>query len=416
MSFKSIDGNPLAYPKSRSEYDPQLFLKPSAEYRGAPLWAWNTKLDRDLLLRQIDHMEEMGMGGFHMHVRVGLDTEYLGNEFMDHVRACVEYAKGKNMLACLYDEDRWPSGAAGGLVTKGHPEFQSQHILLTRVPYGSGETSEPPAFMGFGARSELGKLLARYDIQLNATGELLSAKRLKENEEPPLGSNVYYAYMEPNIPSPWFNGETYVDTLNSAAISRFIETTHEKYKSTLFKDFGQTVPSIFCDEPQFTHKTQLATGTSRSDIFLPWSQDLPLTFETAYGYEILDKLAEIVWNLPEDKPSLARYHFHDHVCERFVSAFMDQLAHWCRGNGIALTGHMMEEPFLKTQTGSLGEAMRCYRSLDLPGIDLLCDQFEYNTVKQATSVARQNGSRGAMCEIYGLVFRSRFSKGFANAT
>lgn len=155
------------------------------------------------------------------------------------------------MLACLYDEDRWPSGAAGGLVTKGHPEFQSQHILLTRVPYGSGETSEPPAFMGFGARSELGKLLARYDIQLNSTGELISAKRLKDNEEPPLESNVYYAYMEPNIPSPWFNGETYVDTPNSAAISRFIETTHEKYKSTLFKDFGQTVPSIFCDEPQY---------------------------------------------------------------------------------------------------------------------------------------------------------------------
>lgn len=255
--------------------------------------------------------------------------------------------------------------------------------------------------MGFGARSELGKLLACYDIQLNATGALIPAKRLKDNDEPLLGSNVYYAYMEPNIPSPWFNGETYVDTLNFAAISRFIETTHEKYKSTIFKDFGQTVPSIFCDEPQFTHKTQLATGDSQSDIFLPWSQDLPLTFETAYGYEILDKLPEIVWNLPEDKPSLARYHFYDHVCERFISACMDQLANWCRGNGIALTGHMMEEPFLKTQTGSLGEAMRCYRSLDLPGIDLLCDQFEYKTVKQATSVARQNGSRGAMCEIYG---------------
>lgn len=336
-----------------------------------------------------------------MHVRVGLDTEYLGSEFMDHVRACVEYAKRKNMLACLYDEDRWPSGTTGGLVTKGHPEFQSQHILLTRIPYGSGKTSEPPAFMGFGARSELGTLLARYDIQLTATGELISAKRLKTNETPPLGSNIYYAYMEPNMPSPWFNGETYSDTLSSAAISRFIETTHEKYKSTLFKDFGQSVPSIFCDEPQFTHKTQLATGTSQADIFLPWSEDLPVSFTTSYGYQILEKLPEIVWNLPEDKPSLARYHFHDHVCERFVSAFMDQLAHWCRGNGIALTGHMMEEPFLKTQTSSLGEAMRCYRSLDLPGIDLLCDQFEYNTVKQATSVARQNGSRGAMCEIYG---------------
>jgi hypothetical protein len=112
-------------------------------------------------------------------------------------------------------------------------------------------------------------------------------------------------------------------------------------------------------------------------------------------------LPEIVWNLQQGEASLARYHFHDHVCERFVSSFMDQLSQWCRGNGVALTGHMMEEPFLKTQTGSLGEAMRCYRSLDLPGIDLLCDQFEYNTVKQATSVARQNGARGAMCEIYG---------------
>ena len=86
---------------------------------------------------------------------------------------------------------------------------------------------------------------------------------------------------------------------------------------------------------------------------------------------------------------------------------MDQLSQWCTSNGIALTGHMMEEPFLKTQTASLGEAMRCYRSLDLPGVDLLCDQFEYNTVKQATSVSRQNGSRGAMREIYGYALHKR---------
>ena len=393
--------NPLSYPKSKAAFDQQLFLNPSAEYRGAPLWCWNTKLKRDVLLRQIDHLAAMGMGGFHIHVRIGLDTEYLGDEFMEHVRACVEYAKSKGMLACLYDEDRWPSGAAGGLVTKGHPELASQHILLTPVPYGSGEASEPPAFMGFGARSELGSLLTRYDIRLSATGELESSQQLKDGETPTQGACIYYAYMEPNVPSPWFNGETYADTLSSDAIKRFIETTHEKYKCALSEEFGSVVPSIFCDEPQFVHKTQLAKATSKTDIFLPWSMDLPITFSKTYGYEIMERVPEIVWDLPKGGASLARYHFHDHVCERFVSAFMDQLAHWCSGNGLALTGHMMEEPFLKTQTSSLGEAMRCYRSLDLPGVDLLCDQFEYNTVKQATSVARQNGSRGAMCEIYG---------------
>jgi hypothetical protein len=43
----------------------------------------------------------MGMGGFHMHSRSGLDTEYMGKEYMDLVRACVEYAESKGLLACL---------------------------------------------------------------------------------------------------------------------------------------------------------------------------------------------------------------------------------------------------------------------------------------------------------------------------
>lgn len=36
-----------------------------------------------------------------MHVRTGLDTEYMGEEFMDIVKSCVDYAEEKNMLACL---------------------------------------------------------------------------------------------------------------------------------------------------------------------------------------------------------------------------------------------------------------------------------------------------------------------------
>jgi len=60
----------------------------------------------------------------------------MGPEFMEMVRACVDYAESKNMLACLYDEDRWPSGAAGGKVMKGHPEYKEKHVLFTRQPYG----------------------------------------------------------------------------------------------------------------------------------------------------------------------------------------------------------------------------------------------------------------------------------------
>ena len=387
--------------KSVRRFDPALFASPSAEYRGAPLWSWNTKLSKERLLRQIDYFAEMGMGGFHIHSRVGLDTAYLGDEFMDLVVACMEYAKGKQLLTYLYDEDRWPSGCAGGVVTDGFPEFESQHILLTRVKYGMGNIREPPAFLGFAARSERGHMLARYEIHLNPDGHLESS-RLLEHDEPEEGLNVYYAYLEPNMPSDWYNGRTYVDTLNPAAIARFIHTTHEKYRSRLGAEFGKAVPSIFTDEPQFASKTKLKSALSKEDIFLPWTFDLVETFQKSYGYNPLQRLPELVWDLPNNAPSTMRYHFQDHVCERFVEAFMDQISNWCRSNGILLIGHMMEEPFLQTQASSLGEAMRCYRNLDMPGVDMLCDQFEFNTVKQASSVARQNGAKGAMSEIYGV--------------
>ncbi|MCK4276744.1 MAG: hypothetical protein KAX78_09530, partial [Phycisphaerae bacterium] len=94
------------------------FRHPGSEYRGAPFWAWNGKLEPEELRRQIRQMHHMGLGGFFMHSRVGLDTAYLSDEWFQCVSACIDEAEKLDMQAWLYDEDRWPSGAAGGLVTK----------------------------------------------------------------------------------------------------------------------------------------------------------------------------------------------------------------------------------------------------------------------------------------------------------
>ena len=42
------------------DLDKKLFQNPTCEYRGAPFWAWNTKLEKDELLWQIDRLKEMG--------------------------------------------------------------------------------------------------------------------------------------------------------------------------------------------------------------------------------------------------------------------------------------------------------------------------------------------------------------------
>ncbi|MCH5213527.1 MAG: hypothetical protein J1G06_10980, partial [Oscillospiraceae bacterium] len=120
------------YFKNSENLDMDLFKSPTSQYRGVPFWSWNCKLEKNELLRQIDCLREMGFGGFNMHARSGLDTKYLGDEFMGLVADCAKYAEEQNMLAWLYDEDRYPSGAAGGYVTK-KIENRQKYILFTTV-------------------------------------------------------------------------------------------------------------------------------------------------------------------------------------------------------------------------------------------------------------------------------------------
>ena len=70
----------------------KLFAAPSREYRGKPFWSWNGRLEEKELMRQADNIKKMGFGGFFMHSRTGLETEYLGQEWFDLTNQCADYA------------------------------------------------------------------------------------------------------------------------------------------------------------------------------------------------------------------------------------------------------------------------------------------------------------------------------------
>ena len=86
----------------------ELFKNPTSEYRGAPFWAWNCKMNKEMLTEQIEILKEMGFGGFHMHSRTGMDHEYLGEEFMELVSACVEkmHEKTKGNILIISHQER----------------------------------------------------------------------------------------------------------------------------------------------------------------------------------------------------------------------------------------------------------------------------------------------------------------------
>jgi hypothetical protein len=373
----------------RPELALESFRDPGREYRGAPFWAWNCKLTDELLDKQVPVFREMGFGGFYMHVRTGLDTAYLGRDFFEKIKRSVALAKENDLLALLYDEDRWPSGAAGGLVTRDK-KYRGRLVRFTpRLTQAD--------------RAELGhdkELLACYDIALNADGSLDRYSRIEPGD--PARGAKWYALFEIRPTDTWYNGGTYVDTLSKEAIDRFIDVTYRAYKENLQGDFGETARTIFTDEPQFCCHSVLPDAFSEADATLPWTFGLGEDFQKRYREDLIAHLPELIWELPNGKISRIRYHYHDYVTERFVSAFSDTCGTWCKNNGISFTGHVKDEPTLLSQTGKVGEAMRFYRSMEFPGIDILCGDFEYTTARQAQSAVRQLGREGMMSELYGV--------------
>ena len=336
----------------------EKFNHPGQKYRPAPFWSWNDKLDNAELKRQIREMAEKGWGGYFMHSRVGLVTGYLSPEWMECVRACVEEAGETNTSAWLYDEDKWPSGFAGGEVAEKE-EYRSRALVLLK----EDELTENDEILGEFEHDGVRRLIC---------------KRVS-----PLGN-------------AWFNGYCYVDLMNPEAVGYFIKCTHERYKEACGEHFGKEIPGIFTDEPCY-----LMAGFYNIPV-LPWSEYLPGYFQKLKGYSILEHLPELFFDVEDFQR--VRFDFFDSATRLFLESFTKKYFEWCDRNNLIMTGHFMAEDNLVSQLEWIGAAMPHYEFMHWPGIDKLGRHIDQVvTVKQVSSAADQLGKERAFCEVFGCV-------------
>ncbi len=364
---------------------------PPASFRSAPFWAWNGKLEKEKLAAQIEAFHKMGFGGFFMHVRCGLQTPYLGEEFMEMVRFCAEEAEKRGMYAHLYDEDRYPSGHCGGQVTK-EKRFMGRQLIAVFAPV-EGAKPEEEAIETAGTY-----LVARYSIDFTEKGTMTHYSRLADGEEA-AGQEVWF-YSEPLPSSGWFNDGNHPDVLNPAVTDAFIELTHEKYKKAVGDKFGRAIPSIFTDEPNVGHM-----GWFDVKLKIPyamfWSRELPALYQERYGTDLLSCLPEVFYTMEKPDSVQTRYNFLDLIAEQFKTAFSDKVGKWCEENNLLFTGHFHSEGTLSGQCCTSVDIMRQYAAYHIPGVDMLFESVELTTAKQATSVGRQLGRKRCMTELYG---------------
>ncbi len=372
----------------------ELFKNPTAEYRGAPFWAWNSKLEKDELARQIEVFKQMGFGGFHMHVRQGLETAYLSEEFLSAVKFCTEKAEKEDMLAYLYDEDRWPSGVAGGEVTK---TLANRQKFLTMSVNDRQDCAKSPE-----ESANTGKpyFICAFDLSFNEQGVLTKIEKVERNA---VCNNKRYFFIEQQQGGePRYNYQSYVDTLNKSAIDTFIMLTHEKLKGAVGNKFSKSIPSIFTDEPQYIPNFPPKSATDIRDVRFAWTTDFDKTYYQTYSCNITEYLPYLFYAAIDEKALSVRFNYYTHLTERFCQAYMDNVGDWCAKNQIMMTGHLMGEDTLYEQALSTGDVMRTYKNMQLPGVDLLCDDVSFVTPLQCRSVVRQYGREAMLSELYGV--------------
>jgi len=364
------------------------FRDPPALYRGKPFWAWNGRLEPEELRWQVRIMQQMGLGGFFMHSRIGLDTTYLSEEWHECIDACIDEAGKLGMEAWLYDEDRWPSGSGGGLVT-ADKRYRMKYLEMWES--ASGSRNKP-----------VGTRIARFIATVDGP-TATNVRRVRTGERPRLvgGETLLDFYVCEAPKSSWYNGETYLDTLDHASVKAFIKSTHEEYRRRFGKDFGGTIPGMFTDEPNHGGYFNEMQWTSRGKS-TPWTPRLPAVFRSRYGYDVLDHLPELFLDVDGDGVTPARHNFHDCTTFLFADAFGRQIGEWCDRTGMVHTGHILAEQTLSSQTWVVGSCMRFYEHMQAPGMDLLTQYWrEYDTAKQVSSAARQFGKTWRLTETYG---------------
>ncbi|MDA3879982.1 MAG: hypothetical protein PF436_06300 [Prolixibacteraceae bacterium] len=336
------------------------FVSPSVEYRSFPFYSLNDKLEPAEIKRQVKSFSDAGMGGFYLHSRDGLLTEYLGDEWWDAMDAAVDEANKLGLHACFYDEDKWPSGYAGGKIPRMGKEFRA-------------------------------KSLAR----LKKSTPLPEGAEIIRSDE-----NYNYIVHTAAMGNPKFNGTCWVDLMNPMVVDSFINSTHKLYL-TRFKGLSKRyTPAIFSDEPHI-HARYFDRSTPNEGIYT-YSPTLVKKFEKLWGYSFLDKI-DLLFE-KKDNWREVRLHYYRTVALQFEESFTRQIANYCEANGFKFTGHFLGEDRLSKVRDRIGNSMLHYRNMQQPGIDHLGLQISGRliTARRLTSVANQFDTPRRMSELFGI--------------
>lgn len=351
-----------------------------------PFWMLN---DASTTAEKIDYLRACHAGGIQslaMHCRAGNLIPYASTEWFEQVRAVVEEGRRLGVQLWLYDEDPYPSGAAGGMVMAERPELTAQAVECRRKP-----AALRPGQLWF--VSEKRVLWAG----LVPTGRARPARDLTDRigtvrADWFMGSwdSRYYYLDAPVFPCPRGNAVRQVytlrvpeippgyelaalcvtcpgehdvwgglpDLLNPETFPVFCRLSLDRYDSYVGRHFGRAIPGIFTDEAKPHGGTPL-TG------------DLFDSFRARYGYDLRARLYQLFGDPLSEDYLKTRADYRRWVGDRFMDGFVRPYRRWCDRRRLLLAGHFSPEDDPFYEAACLVSVMPIMKAMSVPGTDVI---------------------------------------------
>jgi hypothetical protein len=312
-------------------------------------------------------LKNLGLGG--IVCNVDWDDYMVSEANWATLVKAVEACRQVGLVVWLYDEQGYPSGAAGGLVLKTDRSFEA--LALT---YDASSTT-PFAF--------------------------------RPSYEHTHASNNYYAIRR------------YPNLINDAAVRCFIAKTHDAYWQRLRPYFGATIRATFTDEPSLLavnigelpeefRKTVPVVDPPDPTIIplpsVPWSSDLAARYRERYGQDITS-VRPSLFQGGSDADLRVRRQFWSLVSDLMVERYFARIQDWCRARGLASSGHLLGEEMPLYHAPFYGNALKMLGRVDIPGLDMLSSDpgaavgGGWLTALLPASAALLNGGRLVMTEL-----------------
>lgn len=305
--------------------------------------------------------------------------------------ACFE--RGFNVW--IYDELKYPSGAAGNKVLKNNPDYQVKGLVcMSEIVDGEdGCINGVDGTLLYAAAYKMSD-----DGLLDAENPIaVQVKDAKVYYLLPKGKYRVCAFYTKPLAFLTENVVPYPDLLRADVIDKFIEVTHEQYLSHFGDEIISKITAFFTDEPSLpTHGC--SQYFDEVGAICAWTE----------------KLSEIFPNLPEMCVDIffdtkrnsfpydtdIRRQYWAQVQKLFSENYFGRLAAWCEKHGTRLTGHLYGEETLGMQIGLNAGLFDLYRKMQMPGVDrLYClDPKDVIPEKTATSAAHFYGLPYVMSE------------------